>query len=64
MLPVLVEATLALFGKMLGPDGGEGAETAGGLDVADNADNNLHVFTEINISKYIQEKTNRFLSYK
>jgi len=39
-VPVLVEAALALLGQMLGPDGGEGTETAGGLDVADDTDDN------------------------
>jgi len=38
LVPVLVEATLALIGQMVGPDGGEGAETGGGLDVADDTD--------------------------
>jgi len=37
-VPVLVEAALALFGEMLGPDGGEGTKTSRGLDVADNTD--------------------------
>ena len=39
-VPVLVEPTLELIGKMGGPDGREGAETTGSLDVADNTDNN------------------------
>lgn len=33
LVPVLVEATLDLVGQVLSPDGGEGAETAGSLDV-------------------------------
>jgi hypothetical protein len=38
-VPVLVEATLDLVGEMRSPDGGECAEATGGLDVADNTDN-------------------------
>ncbi|RUP51504.1 hypothetical protein BC936DRAFT_147775 [Jimgerdemannia flammicorona] len=37
-VPVLVEATLKLLRQVLGPDGGEGAEAAGSLDVADDTD--------------------------
>jgi hypothetical protein len=37
-VPVLVEATLDLVRKVLGPDGGEGAKSTGGLDVTDNTD--------------------------
>jgi hypothetical protein len=37
-IPVLVEAALELVGKMFSPDCGEGAETARGFDVADEAD--------------------------
>ena len=39
--PVLVEAALHIRVEVLGPDGGEGAETTDGLDVADEADD-LH----------------------
>ena len=38
-VPVLVEPALELIGKVRGLDGGEGAETAGSLDVADNTNN-------------------------
>ena len=38
LVPVLVEPALDLSAQVLGPDGGEGAETVGGLDVADNTD--------------------------
>jgi len=38
-VPVLVEATLELLGQVLGPDSGQGAKTAGSLDVSDNTDN-------------------------
>ena len=39
-VPVLVEPTLELVGKVRGPDSGEGAETARSLDVADDTNNN------------------------
>ena len=39
-VPVLVEATEDLVGKMVGPDGGQSTETGGGLDVTDHTDNN------------------------
>lgn len=39
-VPVLVEATTAGIGKVVSPDGGEGAETAGGVDVTDKTDGN------------------------
>jgi len=38
-VPVLVEATLDLLGKMVSPDGGQSAQTGGGLDIADKTDN-------------------------
>jgi hypothetical protein len=38
-VPVLVEATLDLIGKVIGPDRGESAEAAGSLDVSDKTDN-------------------------
>jgi len=38
LVPVLVEATLDLVAQVLGPDGGEGSETAGSLDVANETD--------------------------
>lgn len=40
LVPVLVEAALDFVRQVLGPDGGERAETAGGLDVANETDNN------------------------
>lgn len=39
LVPVLVEATLNLVAQMLGPDGGEGSETTGSLNVAHKTDN-------------------------
>ena len=42
LVPVLVEAALELVAQMLGPDGGERAQTAGSLDVA-NQTNNDHL---------------------
>jgi len=39
-VPVLVESALDLIAEMLGPDGCEGAETAGGFDVTDDTDSN------------------------
>ncbi len=38
--PVLVEATAHSLAQVLSPHGGQGAETTGSLDVADDADNN------------------------
>jgi hypothetical protein len=38
LVPVLVESALDLVGQMLGPDGGEGAETTGSLNVTNNTD--------------------------
>ena len=38
LVPVLVEATLDLVTQVLSPDSGEGAETAGSLDVTNNTD--------------------------
>ena len=38
VVPVLVEGTLDGLLHVLGPDGGQGAETAGGFDVTDKAD--------------------------
>ena len=38
-VPVLVEATLDFVRQVLGPDGGEGSETSGSLDVANDTDN-------------------------
>jgi hypothetical protein len=40
LVPVLVEATLDLVAQVLSPDGGEGAETAGSLDVTDDTNGN------------------------
>ena len=39
-VPVLVEPPLELVGEVGGPDGGKSTETAGGLDVADDTDDN------------------------
>ena len=38
LVPVLVEAALDLVAQMLSPDGGEGAQATGSLDVADETD--------------------------
>ena len=35
LIPVLVESALDLIGEMLSPDGGEGTESTGSLDVTD-----------------------------
>jgi len=40
LVPILVETALALLGEMLGPDGGQGTKTRGGLDVTDDTDDN------------------------
>jgi hypothetical protein len=41
LVPVLVESALDLVAQMLGPNGGEGSQASGGLDVA-NQTNNDH----------------------
>mmetsp|Transcript_30321 Transcript_30321/g.26865 ORF Transcript_30321/g.26865 Transcript_30321/m.26865 type:complete len:214 (-) Transcript_30321:129-770(-) len=38
-VPVLVESPLDVVGEVLGPDGGEGPESPGGLNVTDDTDN-------------------------
>merc|ERR1711959_407930 len=38
LVPVLVEAAAALLVEVIGPDGSDGAEPAGGLDVPDHTD--------------------------
>jgi hypothetical protein len=40
LVPVLVEAALELVAQVLSPDGGERAETAGSLDVANDTNGN------------------------
>ena len=40
LVPVLVESALDFVGKMFGPDGGERAETAGSLNVANETNGN------------------------
>lgn len=42
LVPVLVESALDLVAQMLGPDGGEGSQASGSLDVA-NQTNNDHL---------------------
>ncbi|KAI6751448.1 hypothetical protein HG531_006144 [Fusarium graminearum] len=42
LVPVLVESALDLVAQMLGPNGGEGSQASGGLDVA-NQTNNDHL---------------------
>jgi hypothetical protein len=37
---LLVESSLELVGKVLGPDGGQRSETSGSLDVTDNTNDN------------------------
>jgi len=39
-VPVLIEPALDLIGEVRSPDSGEGAETARGLDVTDETDDN------------------------
>jgi len=39
-VPILVESALDFVAEMLSPNGGEGAETAGGFDVTDDTDSN------------------------
>jgi len=38
--PVLVQSSLEFVGEMLGPDGGEGSEASGSLNISNNTDNN------------------------
>lgn len=40
LVPVLVETSLDLVGKVLGPDGGQGTKTSWSLNVANSTDNN------------------------
>ena len=40
LVPVIVESSLDFVRKVLGPDGGQGAETTGSLNVTNNTDNN------------------------
>lgn len=47
LVPVLVEAALDLVAQVLGPDSGEGAQAAGGLDVANQADSDHLKFTKL-----------------
>ena len=53
LVPVLVESALDLVAQMLGPDGGEGAQTAGSLDVTHKTDNDqlLRVVSHRHIAK-------------
>ena len=40
LVPILVESATALIAQVTGKDGGQGANTAGGLDVPDSSDDN------------------------
>jgi len=52
LVPVLVESSLDLVAQVLGPDGGEGSETTGCLNVADKT-NDHHLVLYQHMVKYI-----------
>ena len=53
-VPILVESSLQLVRQMLGPDGGERAQTTRGLDVADQTDDH-HLYMSASSSNRIGE---------
>lgn len=51
-IPILVEATLQFVRQMLGPDGGEGPQATGCLDVSDKTDDDQLAHNQPTLKKW------------